>query len=127
SPFAVGSPPGPSASVASASPSRYSWGASASSFDGPEPGVKTGLCSSSVEITQTDGSSTDGPGSASPSVQSPSDSCPAGVWLNETYVLSGACLNRVAVLIAVMICRVTHNSAKLRNEDLSGLKSRTAL
>src|SRR5205085_11995754 len=76
----------------------------------------------------TDGSSTPGPGSASPSVHSPSDSCPAGVWLNDTYVLSGACLYRVAVLIAVMICRVTHSSAKLRNDvSLSERKSRTAL
>ena len=57
-----------------------------------------------------------------------SGSWPAGVWLNETYVLSGACLNRVAVLIAVMICRVTQSSAKLRNEvSLSARKSRTAL
>ena len=70
---------------------------------------------------------TAGPGSASPSVQS-SPSCPAGVWLNETYELSGACLNRVAVLIAVMICRVTHSSANDRNDvSLSGRKSRTAL
>ncbi len=79
-------------------------------------------------MTQTDGSLTLGPGSASPSVQSPSDSWPAGVWLNETYVLSGECLKRVAVLIAVMICRVTQSSAKLRNDvSLSGRKSRTAL
>ncbi len=79
-------------------------------------------------MTQTDGSFTLGPGSASPSVQSPSDSWPAGVWLNETYVFSGECLNRVAVLIAVMICRVTQSSAKLRNDvSLSGRKSRTAL
>ena len=61
-------------------------------------------------------------------MQSPSDSWPAGVWLKETYVLSGECLNRVAVLMAVMICRVTHSSAKLRNEvSLSVRKSRTAL
>ena len=31
-------------------------------------------------------------------------------------MLRGACLKRVAVLIAVMIWRVTHSSAKLRNE-----------
>jgi hypothetical protein len=75
-----------------------------------------------------DGSSTLGPGSASPSVQSLSESWPAGVWLNETYVFSGACLKRVAVLIAVMICRVTQSSAKLRNDvSLSARKSRTAL
>ncbi len=99
----------------------------ASSFDSPVPSAKTSDCSSSVEITQTDGSSTDGSGSVSPRVQSASDSWPAGVWLNETYVFSGACLKRVAVLIAVMICRVTQSSAKLRNEESSGLKSRTAL
>src|SRR5204863_3889467 len=99
-----------------------------SSRDRPVPRQKTRLWSSSVEMTQMDGSFTLGPGRASPSVQSPSDSCPAGVWLNETYVLSGACLNRVAVLIAVMIWRVTHSSAKERNEvSLSGRKSRTAL
>ena len=75
-----------------------------------------------------DGSSTLGPGSASPSVQSLSESWPAGVWLNETYVFSGACLKRVAVLIAVMIWRVTQSSAKLRNDvSLSARKSRTAL
>ena len=74
------------------------------------------------------GSSTAEPGSASPSVQSPSASCPAGVWLNETYVFSGACLYRVAVLIAVMIWRVTQSSANERNEvSLSARKSRTAL
>ena len=57
-----------------------------------------------------------------------SPSCPAGVWLNETYELSGACLKRVAVLIAVMIWRVTHSSANERNDvSLSGRKSRTAL
>jgi hypothetical protein len=54
-------------------------------------------------MTMIDGSSTLGPGSASPKVQSPSDSCPAGVCENETYELSGECLKRVAVLIAVMI------------------------
>ena len=37
------------------------------------PRQKTRLCSSSVEITHTDGSFTPGPGSASPSVQSPSE------------------------------------------------------
>ena len=62
-----------------------------------------------------EGSSTLGPGSASPSVQSLSESWPAGVWLNETYVLSGACLKRVAVLIAVMIHGDTE-PAKLRND-----------
>ena len=92
------------------------------------PRQPTRLCSSSVEITITDGSCTAGPGSASPSEHSPSESWPAGVWLNETYVLSGECLKRVAVLIAVMICRVTHSSAKLRNDvSLSARKSRTAL
>ena len=60
-------------------------------------------------------------------MQSPSLSWPAGVWLNDTYVFSGECLNRVALLIAVMICRVTQSSAKLRKDDSSGLKSRTAL
>jgi hypothetical protein len=40
-------------------------------------------------MTTTEGSSTADPGSASPSVHSPSVSCPAGVWLNETYWLSG--------------------------------------
>ena len=34
-------------------------------------------------------------------------------------MLSGECLKRVAVLIAVMICRVTQSSAKLRNDDPS--------
>src|SRR2546429_554381 len=44
------------------------------------------------------------------------------------YVFSGECLKRVAVLIAVMIWRVTQSSAKLRNEvSLSCRKSRTAL
>ena len=43
-------------------------------------------------------------------------------------MLSGECLKRVAVLIAVMICRVTQSSAKLRNDvSLSARKSRTAL
>jgi hypothetical protein len=51
-------------------------------------------------------------------VHSLSDSWPAGVWLKETYVLRGACLKRVAVLIAVMIWRVTHSSAKLRKGGL---------
>ena len=61
-------------------------------------------------------------------MQSPSGSWPAGVWLNETYVFSGECLKRVAVLIAVMICRVTQSSANERNDvSLSGRKSRTAL
>ena len=61
-------------------------------------------------------------------MQSPSESWPAGVWLNETYWFSGWCLKRVAVLIAVMICRVTQSSAKLRNDvSLSARKSRTAL
>ncbi len=79
-------------------------------------------------MTQTEGSWTLGPGRASPSVQSPSESCPAGVWLNETYELSGVCLKRVAVLIAVMIWRVTQSSAKLRKDvSLSERKSRTAL
>ena len=50
----------------------------------PVPRQKTRLCSSSVEMTQIDGSSTLGPGSASPSVHSPSASWPAGVWLKET-------------------------------------------
>ena len=36
-------------------------------------------------------------------------------------MFSGACLNRVAVLIAVMICRVTQSSANERNDvSLSG-------
>ena len=92
------------------------------------PSEKTRLCSSSVEITQIDGSSTLGPGSASPSVTSESESCPAGVFENEMYVFSGECLKRVAVLIAVMIWRVTQSSAKLRKEvSLSCRKSRTAL
>ena len=57
-----------------------------------------------------------------------SESWPAGVWLNETYVFSGACLKRVAVLIAVMIWRVTQSSANERNDvSLSARKSRTAL
>ena len=80
------------------------------------PRQPTSDCSSSVEITQTAGSLTCEPGRASPRVTSLSDSWPAGVWLNETYWLSGACLNRVAVLIAVMICRVTQSSANERNE-----------
>ena len=55
-------------------------------------------------------------------------SCPAGVWLNETYVFRGACLYRVADLIAVMIWRVTQSSANERNEvSLSCRKSRIAL
>jgi hypothetical protein len=41
------------------------------------------------------------------------------VWLKETYVLSGACLYRVADLIAVMICRVTQSSANERNEEVA--------
>ena len=35
-------------------------------------------------LTLTTGSSMPGPGRASPRVQSESESCPAGVWLNET-------------------------------------------
>ena len=42
---------------------------------------------------------------------------PAGVWANETYWLSGACLLRLAVLTAVMIWRVMQSSAKLRKLD----------
>ena len=50
------------------------------------------------------------------------------MWLKETYVFSGACLYRVADLIAVMIWRVTQSSANDRNEvSLSGRKSRIAL
>ena len=61
-------------------------------------------------------------------MHSPSESWPAGVWLKEMYWFSGWCLNRVAVLIAVMIWRVTQSSAKLRNDvSLSARKSRTAL
>ena len=37
-----------------------------------------------------------------------------GEWLKLTYVFSGTCFWREAVLMAVMICRVTHSSAKLR-------------
>ena len=52
----------------------------------------------------------------------------AGVWLKLMYVLSGRCFCREAVLMAVMICRVTHNSAKLRKLVLRpGSKSRMAL
>ena len=43
-------------------------------------------------------------------------------------MFSGECLKRVAVLIAVMICRVTHSSANERNDvSLSARKSRIAL
>src|SRR4029077_12974511 len=109
-------------------PSRERRSASDSSGDSVVERQPTSDCSASVEITLTLGSLTFGPGSASPRVTSPSPSCPAGVWLNETYVFSGACLNRVAVLIAVIICRVTQSSAKLRNDvSFSGRKSRTAL
>ena len=41
----------------------------------------------------------------------------AGVWLKETYWLSGVCLLRVAVFTAVMICRVMQSSAKPRKLD----------
>ena len=44
------------------------------------------------------------------------------------YELSGMCFCRVAVLIAVMIWRVMHNSANARNDDsFSRRKSRMAL
>ena len=63
----------------------------------------------------------------SSSVGSPSGAL-AGEALNETYWFSGVCLLRVAVLTAVMICRVMHSSAKLRNDDSrSDRKSRIAL
>ena len=62
------------------------------------------------------GSWTDGPGSTSSSVGSPSSSA-AGAVENDTYWLSGACLLRVAVFTAVMICRVMQSSAKLRKLD----------
>ena len=52
----------------------------------------------------------------SSSVGSPSPD-DAGVAENETYWFSGVCLLRVAVLTAVMIWRVMHSSAKLRNDD----------
>ena len=43
---------------------------------------------------------------------------------NETYVFNGICFCLVAVFIAVIICLVTHISAKALNEvNLSGLKS----
>ena len=109
-------------------PRGSSRSASASSGERPVPSVKTRLCSSSVEITQTDGSSTPARGARRRACSRRRESCPAGVWLNETYWFSGACLKRVAVLIAVMICRVTQSSAKLRNDvSLSARKSRTAL
>ncbi len=53
----------------------------------------------------------------SSSVGSPSPLAPAGVAENDTYWFSGVCLLRVAVLTAVMIWRVMHSSAKLRNDD----------
>ena len=62
------------------------------------------------------GSWTLGPGITSSSVGSPSVAL-AGVEENETYWFSGVCLLRVAVLTAVMIWRVMHSSAKLRNDD----------
>ena len=42
------------------------------------------------------------------------------MWLNETYWFSGACLLRVAVLIAVMIWRVMQSSANERNDVAIG-------
>ena len=48
--------------------------------------------------------------------------------LSETYVLSGECFCRFAVLIAVMSWRVTHSSANERKDAWrSNLKSRMAL
>ncbi len=48
--------------------------------------------------------------------------------LIETYWLSGWCFWRVAVLMAVMIWRVMHSSAKARKLAwCSGRKSRAAL
>ena len=58
-----------------------------------------------------------GNGRTSSSVVSESGPAAAGVWLNETYWLSGVCLFRVAVFTAVMIWRVMQSSAKPRKLD----------
>ena len=69
-----------------------------------------------MAITWLTGSWTLGPGRISSSVVSESPAA-AGVWLKETYWLSGVCLLRVAVFTAVMIWRVMQSSAKLRKLD----------
>ena len=68
-------------------------------------------------MTWLTGSCTVEPGITSSSVGSLSPLEPAGVAENETYWFSGVCLLRVAVFTAVMIWRVMHSSAKLRNDD----------
>ena len=78
---------------------------------------ETRLSISSVEITWLTGSWTVEPGSRSAIVGSPSSPPAAGVWLNDTYELSGVCLLRVAVFTAVMICLVMQSSAKFRKLD----------
>ena len=69
-----------------------------------------------MAITWLTGSWTLGPGRISSRVVSESPAA-AGVWLKETYWLSGVCLLRVAVFTAVMIWRVMQSSAKLRKLD----------
>src|SRR5919204_2945255 len=77
---------------------------------------ETRLASSSLAMTRSDGSSLAGPGRISSIVVSPSPAA-AGDVAKETYWLSGACLLRLAVFTAVMICRVMQSSAKLRKLD----------
>ena len=100
---------------------------SLSRSDSTEVRHSTRLPSSSVEITFVAGSSVRGPGRISSSVDSPS---PAAVGVVAKLIdwFSGACLLRLAVLTAVIICRVMQSSAKLRKLDSrSERKSRTAL
>src|SRR4051812_37037373 len=109
-------------------PSRYSDRTRDSRSDSTVDRHATSERSSSEEMTWLTGSQTVEPGITSSSVGSPSPAAPAGVEENETYPLSGVCLLRVAVLTAVMICRVMQSSAKLRKDDSrSERKSRIAL
>src|SRR3954469_15372964 len=78
-------------------------------------------------MTWLTGSCTEEPGSSSSRLGSEFEAA-AGVAENETKPVSRECLLRVGGFTAVMIWRVMHSSAKLRNEDSrSGRKSRIAL
>ena len=77
------------------------------------------LVTSSLEITNCSGLVVRLPARTSSSVCSESSSY-IGL-LSETYEFSGMCFCLVAVLMAVIICLVIHNSAKaLKDDILSG-------
>src|SRR4051794_41956751 len=73
---------------------------------------ETRLSSSSEAITWLTGSCTVGPGRISSRVVSESPAA-AGVWLKETYWLSGVCLLRVAVFTAGVILGGVESSGEV--------------